>query len=116
MLRAELAPNFRRSRHGAITCVEIPASWDDARYWPGRRIDTQAAAEIDSPLREAGRRAPILAERLAEALDNHRGTVDGWLVDAVQYHAVMREPCCVWWAKADQDAIMALARAPSLSP
>jgi len=115
MLLAELAPNFRRSRHGAITCVEIPASWDDARYRPGWRIETQAAAEIDSPLREAGRRAPIFAERLAEALDDHRVTVDGWLVDVAQYHAVMREPCGAWWAKADQDATMAIARAPGLS-
>lgn len=84
-MKVDLYPTSYQRRHavGAANepatqapamCVEIPASWDDARYWPGRRIDTQAAAEIDSPLREAGRRAPIFAERLAEALDDHRVT------------------------------------------
>ncbi|MBM3571198.1 MAG: hypothetical protein FJX52_02395 [Alphaproteobacteria bacterium] len=111
MLLSHVAPNFRCGRHGSITCVEIPARWrQDARYWPGGRIDTDAAAAIDSLIRECGKREPIFLEGLAEALDDHRLTGDGYIVDVAQWDAVMREPVGVWWDKSDEDAILARAR------
>lgn len=102
MTLADIGPNFRCAHHAwrgqHCACVEIPARWRvDARYWPSRRIDMQAAAQIDSLLREAGERAPIYLEGLAEALDDHRLTGDGWIVSAAMWDAVMREPCGVWW-------------------
>lgn len=111
MLLSEVAPNFRCCNCGGITYVEIPARWRDARYWPGGRIDTQAAQEIDTLLREAGTRSAIYLEGLAEALDDHRLTGEGWLVDVAQWDAVMREQCGVWWDYEHEADIYARAAA-----
>lgn len=112
MQLSHVAPNFRCANYGGVTCVEIPARWrQDARYWPDRRIDEQAAAQIDSLIRECGKRQAIYLEGLAEALDDHRLTGDGWTVDAAQWDAVMREPCGCWWDKKHEDDIFARARA-----
>jgi hypothetical protein len=110
MLLSEVAPNFRCCNRGGITYVEIPAGWRASRYWPGSRIDTQAAMEIDVLLREAGMRSEIYLEGLAEALDDHRPTGDGWLVDIAQWDALMREPCGCWWDKEREAEILARAR------
>ena len=110
MSLSDVAPNFRCCNRGGITYVEIPAGWRQARYWPGGRIDTQAAQAIESLLAECGEHAPIYAEGLAEALDDHRLTTHGWLVDVAQWDAVMREPCGVWWDKAHEAEILARAR------
>jgi hypothetical protein len=93
----DIAPNFRCARRGSVVYVEIPAGWRSARYWPAGRIDIQAAREIEGLLRDAGKQAPIFAEGLAEVLDDHRLTTDGWLVDIAQWDAVMSEACGVWW-------------------
>lgn len=111
MMLSDIAPNFRCCARGGLTYVEIPARWRNARYWPGGRIDTQAATEIESLLREAGTRAPIYAEGIAEMLDDHRITADGWLVDVAQWDAVMREPCGCWWDKEHEADILARAEA-----
>lgn len=110
MMLSHVAPNFRCGLHGGVTCVEIPARWRDARYWPGGRIDTQAAVQIDDLLRECGRRSPIYLEGLAEALDDHRLTGDGWIVDVAQWDAVMREQCGAWWDQQHEAEIFARAR------
>lgn len=111
MLLSDVAPNFRCQTYGGgRTYVEIPARWRDARYWPNGRIDTQSASEIEALIREAGRRAPIYAEGLAEAFDDHRLRVDGCIVDAAQWDAVMREPCGCWWDKVHEAGILARAR------
>lgn len=110
MLFSHNAPNFRCCNRGGVTYVEIPARWREPRYWPGGRVDTQAANEIDALLREAGKRSPIYLEGLAEALDDHRITGDGWMVDVAQWDAVMREPCGCWWDKEHEADILARAR------
>lgn len=116
MLLSDVAPNFRCATYGGtgngpVTVVEIPARWrTDARYWPARRIDLDAAAAIDGLIRECGRRGAIYAEGLAEALDDHRLTVDGWTVDVAMWDAVMREPVGVWWDTEHEAAIYARVR------
>lgn len=116
MLLADVAPNFRCQGYGSgpdrRTCVEIPARWrTEERYWPSGRIDDQAALAIEALLRECGQRAAIYAEGLAEALDDHRLRIDGWIIDVAQWDAVMREPCGVWWDRAHEADILARARA-----
>lgn len=110
MMLADVAPNFRCCRRGNVTYVEIPASWRSRRYWPNGRIDTQAAAEIEKLLHEAGERSAIYAEGLAEQLDDHRLSIDGWLVDVAQWDAVMREHCGCWWDKECESEILDRAR------
>lgn len=110
ILLSWVAPNFRCCHRGGIIYVEIPARWRDARYWPGGRIDTQAAQEIDGLLRDAGERSEIFAEGLAEAFDDHRLTVDGWLVDVEQWNVLMHEPCGCCWDKREEEDILARAR------
>src|SRR5438128_10943090 len=73
MLLSDVAPSFRCCQHRGATCVEIPARWRDARYWPNGRVDTQAALAIAGLLRDAGTRHPIYAEGLA------RGARRSWL-------------------------------------
>src|SRR5882672_8938565 len=85
MLLSEIAPNFRCCKLGGVTYVEVPARWRDARYWPSQRVDAQAEQEIDALLREAGQRYPIYQEGLAELLDDHRLTAEGWVVDVAQW-------------------------------
>ena len=111
MLLSHLAPNFRCCDRGGITYVEIPARWRDARYWPGGQIDASAAQEIDALLRECGQRSAIYLEGLAEALDDHRLTGEGWRVDIAQWEAVMREPVGCWWDKREEADILPRARA-----
>jgi hypothetical protein len=111
MLLTEIAPNFRCCRRSDVTYVEIPARWREARYWPGGRVDPDAANAIADLLAECGRKRAIYAEGLAEPLNDHRLTVDGWIVDVAQYDAVMREPCGAWWDKQHEQDILAHARA-----
>lgn len=110
MLLGDVAPNFRCCNRGVTTYVEIPAGWREQRYWPDGRIDTQAAQVISELLREAGKRSPIYAEGLAELLDDHRLTKEGWLVDVAQWDAVMAEHCGCWWDKAHEASILQRAR------
>lgn len=111
MLLSDIAPNFRCITYADITYVEIPAGWRQGRYWPNGRVDPDAASAIDGLLRECGQRSPIYAEGLAEALDDHRLTTAGWLVDIAQWDAVLREPCGVWWDNAHEKEILTRARA-----
>lgn len=109
MALADVAPNFRCCSSGGITYVEIPRRWREPRYWPKGRIDEAAAIAIAELLAEGGERGAIYAERLAEAIDEHRLTVDGYRVPVALWDAAMREPCGVWWEDADTAEIMARA-------
>lgn len=114
MLLSHIAPNFRCMTRGHITYVEIPARWRDARYWPNGRVDDDAAMAIEQLIGECGTREPIYAEGIAELIDDHRLTTDGWIVDVAQWDSVMREPIGVWWDTAHEAEI--LARAQRLAP
>lgn len=106
MTYTDIAPNFRCSG----SRVEIPWNWREARYWPKGRIDTDAALRIDGLLKEAGKRAPIYAEGIAEAIDDHRVTKHGWTVPIALWDAEMLECCGCWWDKSAEDEILARAR------
>src|SRR6185312_4739980 len=93
MLLDSISPNFRCS----AGCVEIPHDWRKASYWPGSRIDTQAANAIAELIRDAGAASRIYAEGLAEWLDDHRLRKHGWVVPIAQWDAAMRELCGAWW-------------------
>jgi hypothetical protein len=106
-----LAPNLRCTTYaGRRTYVEIPASWRQPRYWPDRRVDQDVAAAIEQLIAECGKRSPIYAEGLAEPLDDHRLSIDGYRVDVAQWDAVMCEPIGACWDGADEAEILARAR------
>lgn len=112
MLLNELAPNFRCTNRGGTTYVEIPHDWDAAQHWPSGQQDPDAAHAIRELLQSsAAIRAPIYAEGLAEALDDHRLTKHGWLLPISQWDAVMREHIGCWWDKREEADMFARARA-----
>lgn len=111
MILREIAPNFRCATYGSgTTVVDIPAGWRNARYWPHGHVDEEARAAIDSLIRECGKRAEILAEGLAEALDDHRLRTSGWTVDVAQWDAVLCEPCGCWWDREHEPDILERAK------
>lgn len=111
MLLADLAPNFRCITGGSGRAyVEIPEMWRDARWWPGRRVDPDAAVAIDQLIEAVSVPAAIYADGLAEMADNHRATRRGWRVPVPQWDAAMREPCGVRWDTEDEPRILARAR------
>lgn len=105
MLMRHCAPNFRCAQVRGRTRVEIPAGWRDAAWWPAHRVDAVVEERIAALIAEAGQAHPIFAERLAETLDDHRLTTDGWIVDLAMWEAVMCEPRGVWW-DSEHDADM----------
>lgn len=108
---ADVAPNFRCATFGDGAYIEIPRRWRDARYWPGGRLDDEAVAAIAALLDEGGVRAPIFCEGLAEALDDHRLTADGYRVPAALWDAAMLEPCGCSWDRAHEAEILGKAEA-----
>lgn len=117
VLLSELAPNFRCTNRGGDTYVEIPHDWDAGKYWPGQRQDPDAVHAIRDLLQSAAAvRAPIYAEGLAEALDDHRLSKHGWLIPIAQWDAVMREHAGCWWDKREEHDILARARALGYTP
>lgn len=111
MSLADIAPNFRCCTVAGVTFVEIPRRWRDARYWHGGRVDADAVRAIAGLLDEGGERCAIYAEGWAERIDEHRLTVEGYRVPLALWDAAMREPCGVWWDKADEAALIDRARA-----
>jgi hypothetical protein len=110
MALADVAPSWRCASYGSGTVVEIPRRWPDARYWPGARVDPEAARAIAALIAACGTPSAIYAERLAEALDEHRLTAARYIVPRGQYDAAMREPCGCWWDTSHEADILARAR------
>jgi len=111
MLLRDLAPNFRCIAGGnGLTYVEIPETWREARWWPSRRVDQDAASVIEELIKAVGDAATIYAEDIGEMIDNHRISRRGWRVPVSHWDIAMREPCGVWWDIADEARILARAR------
>lgn len=111
MLLSHLAPNFRCMTIRDQTHVEVPHDWTADKYWPQRRIDPDVARGIRELLQSrATVHAPIYAEGLAEALDDHRLTKHGWHVPIESWDVVMREHAGCWWDRAEEEAILSKAR------
>lgn len=104
------APNFRCITRGdGRTYVEVPRGWERAYHWDGDPATRRAIYDL---IREAGKEAPVFAERIAPLLDDHRVTQPGALVPVEMWDAVMSEPAGVGWDGEHEDEI--LARAESL--
>lgn len=107
MMLQDIAPNFRCS--GGMG--EIPHNWRNKRYWANERVDVGAANAIQELIDAVGQRRSIYAEGLAEALDDHRATIRGWVVPIPQWDAAMRTGIVgCWWDKSDEPAILDRAR------
>lgn len=110
LLLNECAPNFRCITSGSGTVVEIPHDWRSRKYWPSGRLDTETANVIDELVRDVGAKAPIYAEGLAEALDDHAARKHGYTVPVAQWDAALREPCGASWPAEREAAILDRAR------
>lgn len=109
MLLRDVAPAFRFARYGTRICVEIPAAWRDARYWPENRVDPRAAAIIEALLRGHGERMAISGDGLEALLGKQPQKIDGWIVALARWEATMSALCGASWDKRDEGAILARA-------
>ena len=105
MLLRDLAPNFR--------CipgwVEIPHNWRSPNRWPNGRVDADAERAIKAMISAAGKSAPIYADGLAEALDDHRMQVDGHVIPIDEWNHQMTATCGVWWSTEHETEILSRA-------
>jgi hypothetical protein len=84
--------------------------WQAERHWPRGRVDGDAARVIADLVKVAGTAAPVYAEGLAEAFDDHRLGKHGHRVPIEQWDASMREPCGATWLNRDEAAILLCAK------
>jgi hypothetical protein len=103
MRLADIAPSFRCIRYGSGTYVEIPRNWQ-------RRIsDRHVTVAVEYLIDHHGKPADIFGEGIAEALDEHRVTVPGYLVPIEEWDRIMNGVIGAQWDIANEADILARA-------